>query len=751
MLYTNAHYRLKPLIRLITLNALLVVWLSGCASGRSAFKRGTDLERARDYDAALAEYTVALQSDPGNIEYRLKYEQTRFNAAFKRFETGRRAMEAGNLEVARTEFSRALEIDPTNAMAAQELAKLKEVMDRRSRNLPDPAVEFEELQAVTRTNPDVSAQLEPTQTGTFNLAMTQDSRIIYENLARLAGLNVIFDTDFRGTRIPIELNNVDIYEALDVVAMQTNTFWKPINRTTIVVAPENTNKRRQYEEMILKTIYLSNSITSTEITEAITALRTLLNMRFLAQSTSMNAIIVRDTPDRIAIAEKIVEDLDKSKAEVVVEATVLEVDRNQLRELGILPPSGTTLTYTTPGTSGATANNQVPLRDFEAINTQNFSIAIPQTVARFLATANRTKLAQTPSIRASDGKLAQLRIGQRVPVPSGSFQPAFVGATGTPVVQFQYIDVGVNLDITPRVLLNREVALTVIVVVSALAGDRDVGGAILPVISNRQITHEIRLKEGETNILGGIITETESTTFRGLPGLKDIPILKYLFSQETRNRDESEIIIMLTPHIIRMPKITELNMRGLPTGTELNPRLRAPGAPDGAPEAPPVPPPAAVPGVSRPLPEAPQPPPPEPRPTNASLSFAPSPVALAGAATPLNVSLTGDNIFGVDLTFSFDPQAIKINEIREGGFLSRDGQVVAIVQRLETENGMARVSLERPPGAPPLSGNGTIVTLILERGPRTGDTVLRITDFRVRDAQQTVQIGKPAEVRVNSP
>src|SRR5262249_37452478 len=226
--------------------------------------------------------------------------------------------------------------------------------------------------------------------------------------------------------------------------------------------------------------YLSNSITSTEITEAITALRTLLNMRYLAQSTAMNAIIVRDTADRIAIAEKIIEDLDKAKPEVLVDAMILEVDRNMLRQLGILPPQGTTLAFTggNPITTNGvtTGSNVTTLRDLPNINSGSFSITIPPTTAQFLAQNSKTKLVQNPRIRASDGKLATIRIGSQVPIASGSFQPAFVGATGTPVVNFQYVDVGVNLDITPRVLLNREISMNVQVQVRAIADNRNVGG-----------------------------------------------------------------------------------------------------------------------------------------------------------------------------------------------------------------------------------------------------------------------------------
>jgi len=791
----SVHYRLKLVARLLIVALTIAVGLGGCSGARQAYSRGNRAEVTKDFETAMTEYKVALDGNPGNLEYRLKYEQARFNAALQHFENGRRAVEKQDYETARKEFEHVIEIDPSHALAEQQLAKVNEILANRSQNQPEPEILFDQMRRNTRTDPSVQSQLEPKITGPIDIHMPgQDSRVVFETLAELAGLNVIFDPDFRGARIPIELTRVDIYEALDILALQTRSFWKPINRTTILVSPDNQTKRRDYEELVLKTIYLSNSVTSTEITEAITALRTLLNMRYLAQSTAMNAIIIRDTADRIAIAEKIIEDLDKAKPEVIVDATLLEVDRNTLRQLGIVPPQGTSLAFTAPGTTPTTTtgttgtttttttNNQVRLRDPQAINSANFAFNIPDSVAQFLASSSNTKLIQNPRVRATDGKLASIRIGSQVPIASGSFQPAFVGATGTPVVNFQFVDVGVNLDITPRVLLNREVSMTVQVQVRAVAGDRNIGGVTQPVLTNRQVQHEIRLAEGETNILGGIITESEAVSLSGIPGLKDIPILRYLFSQEKKTRDSTEIIIMLTPHIVRMPAITETNMRGLYTGSETAPKLRTsqrlpaiggqspstaapPAAPAGqtpaptpvAPGTPATPPAAGPPGAAPPAapPQAavaPAPPPTEPQPTNTSVTFLPSPVTLAATGpTLVNITVTGNNIFGADLTLSYDPMSFTIREVRQGDFLSRDGQLVAIVQRLETERGTVRISLERPPGTGPISGTGTLATLVLERGSLSGESVLRVTEFRVRDALQTVQIGRTAEVPVTVP
>src|SRR5881628_2493703 len=372
----NAHYRFETNKTLLALIAVLAISVAGCA-GNKAYTRGSRADINKDFDTAMTEYKAALDRDPRNYEIRLKYEQARFNSAFQHFEAGRRAFDKQDYQTAKMEFTRVLEIDPTHTLAEQQLAKVNEVLTSRSRKEPEPEVQFEQLKEETRTNPTPQAQLEPKTRGPIDVHMTQDSRIAFETLAELAGFNIIFDPDFRGTRIQIDLNRVDVFEALDILALQTRSFWKPVNKSTILVSPDNQTKRRDYEELVLKTIYLTNSVTATELTEAITTLRTLLNMRYLMSSTAMNAIIIRDTPDRIAIAEKIIEDLDKSKPEVLVDATILEADRNTLRQRGLLPPQGTSLSFTGGGTTtGTTSGNVVPLNRIPR-SSSAFSITIP--------------------------------------------------------------------------------------------------------------------------------------------------------------------------------------------------------------------------------------------------------------------------------------------------------------------------------------------------------------------------------------
>ncbi len=727
---------------ILAIGAILVT--AGCAAGRRAYQQGIEAEVSRNYEEALTHYQEALREDPGEIEYRLKVEQARFAAAYNHFENGRRALEADNLEVGRAEFTRTLQLDPTHEFARAELERIEILMQP----VPDggdgrldatsAAQDFEVRKESARTDPSLELQLSP-EISTISFRITQETQAVYETIAELSGLNVIFDPDFRSNQVSVELSDVSVYQALDILGLQTQTFWAPINPNTFIVSPDNQQKRRDYESHILKTIYLTNSVNPTDITEAITAIRTLLNVRFIAQSTSMNAIIIRDTPGRVAIAEKIIDDIDKSKPEVLVEATVLEVDRNTLRELGILPPQGTSVGLT-GGDEATAADTQVNLRDLNNLNSGSFNIVIPDSVARFLESDNRTRLVQNPTVRATDGQLATIRIGSRVPVASGSFQPAFVGATGTPVVQFQYIDVGVNMDITPRVLLNREITMQVVVQVQATAGNNIISGVSLPVFTNREITHEIRLSEGETNILGGLITDTESVTSSGIPGLKRIPILGRLFSTETAQRDQTEIIVLLTPHIVKMPDLSDRNLRGLMVGTETNTRfVGLPGAatettrPVGA-ILPTVPEPAADLEIG-----------------NDRITFdVPVVILEAGGQTQLGVMIDTPDMTGADFTIEFDPTRVALRQISDGGFLSQDGGSIALVQNIDHEQGRAVVTVERPNQANPIAGQGRVLEVTLEV-LSGGTSALRFSDIVIRSPGTAPRAAESTEIQVTTP
>jgi general secretion pathway protein D len=445
--------------------------------------------------------------------------------------------------------------------------------------------------------------------------------------------------------------------------------------------------RRDYEEVVVKTIYLTNATTAQEVNDIMNAIRQNLNITTMTAYPALSALIIKDSPDKVQMAERLASALDKGRAEVVIEATIMEVDRSLMRDLGIQPPSSATLAFVSPpGTPPNTAITApvaaATLRELSNINSGSFAVNIPQTVAHFLATSSLAKLIENPMVRATSGQQASLLVGSNVPIQTANTQPTLAG--GSTTTNVSYTNVGVSLIITPTVLMNREISIAVNVDIKAPAGDKQVGNTVSPVFTDRNIQHTIRLKEGDTNVLGGIISTTESTSMSGLPILKDIPALKYFFGREQKTRDDVEVIVMLTPHIVHMPDIGPDDMRALSVGTVTTPRLPSITLP-GPNATEPVTRPAntPVPGVTPLAPPVPfgtpvQPVPANPAPANPAgpnpsasaptISFPAGPAVMTSQkATPVTIQVNGLNMSGAELTLSYDPRSIVISQVPTAG------------------------------------------------------------------------------------
>jgi general secretion pathway protein D len=756
--------------------SLAILVLTGCPKGNYEFNEGKKSEAVNDYDSAVVHYDRALKSDPLNTEYKLKLTRMRFEAGQYHVDQGRKLREMGNLQLALAEFQKALMIDPASPIAQQEI---KNTMDALAKNAAEKAAQPTapaEEQPKTMAGPP---QLKPLSRAPINLKMTNDSRVIFDTVAKLAGLTVVFDPDFTSRRIAAELTDVTLEQAMDIVALESKAFWKPVTNDIIFVAPDQAQKRRDYEEEVVRTIYLRNTILPQDLTEIVNGLRQLLDLRRVQQFNAQNAIIVRDTPDKVMLAEKIVNDIDKPKAEVVVQFSVLQARRDRVRDLGINPGTSASLTFTPPNattttntgtgtTNGTTTNNNtgLALNQLRSVGTGDYSITLPSATATALLTDSQTRIIDDPEIRMVDGQDAKLRIGDRVPVATGSFQAGVgVGATGAggsivnPLVntQFQYLDVGVIVDVTPRIHSdNREVSLKLSVEVSSVTGQQNIGGINQPVISTRKIEHDVRLQDGEVNVLGGLIERTNSRSITGWPGLSQIPFLRYFTSQENVENEDQEVLIVVTPHIIRIPNITAENLRSIASGTDTNPEIRlesvvmtppvqaaanrataaqgqtpaapTPGAAPGAqvPGAPSTEAPAA--GAAAPTaPGAPMP----------QLIFEPATASVkAGETTTIGVVVQGaQDLYSIPMLMQYDPKVISVEDVRQGGFLSGGQQPIAVVQRVDKERGQAIVSATRMPNTPGVSGSGTIFGVVV-RGVGAGTSTLSILQVNARDSQQ---------------
>ena len=720
---------LAVLIVLVAIAAVasLTLW----AQGGDAYRAGLRAEEQKDYDQAYEQFQQALQADPSNIQYMMAFKRIRFQAGAVHVERGNQLREQGNLAEALAEYERAALLDPSSPVAFQSITQTRALIEQQA--APGAVPDQAGVPAVDEAlGPP---ELQPLSRDPINLRVTNESRIVYETLGRLAGVNVLFDMDFMSRRITVDLTNVTLEEALDQVAVMTRTFWKPLTRNTILVLPDTTVKRREQEQQVLKTFYLSNTITPQELTVAVTAIRSLLETRRIQQVNSMNAIIIRDTPDKVAIAEKIIRDVDKAKPEVIVDVTVLEVRRDKAQQIGLFPTSSggpgiqTVVTptlggaTTTPATGGTTGN-QIGLSRIGSLSSGDFSVTLPGAQLNALLGDANTKILQRPEIRASDNQRATLRIGDRVPIATGALQPGLAGQTiGFATTQFQYIDVGVNLDITPKVHTNDEITLAVRIELSAVTGEVTTGGISQPIISQKVIEHNIRLREGEINILGGIFQRQNDESVSGIPGLSQIPLLRYIFSNVSTRVVEDEVLIVLQPHAIRRPDITALNRRVLDIGTEGDVRLRSPRElPEGPAGETPLEAPAAPapgPGATLRLPS-------QPATSKAGETF----------AVPLQIENAADAV-AVSLEVAYDPRAVKLLRITKGGFLGSDGQPVAVVERTEEESGTTVVTLSRPPGSGSVSGSGELAVFIFQ-ALQPGPTALGIVPGGVQTPARQV-------------
>jgi general secretion pathway protein D len=730
----------------------MVLLFTSCGGGSSAFKKGKQLDVQQSYDEALAYYEAALKQDPKNHEYRLYYERTRLRAAIAHFDRGRKLKEEGNLDQSLAEFQRASAIDPSNALAPQE-AKAVQAMIADREKAQD--IEKRKLGEIIEKNKasGFRATLSPTLTTPITLKLTKDLKTAYETIAKLGGVNVIFDQDL-GNRLqastPVDLTNVTIIEALDLLSLQTKTYWTAVNKNTIMVANDNQQTRQLYEEQVIKTFYLGNSLAATDLAETITMLRLLLTLSKVAQITAQNAIVIRDTPAKIAMAEKILQSIDKAKPEVLIEVAVLEVDRDFDRKLGVTPPASTSIAFqngtTTSGTT-TTPNNTVSIKGLGSIGSGNFFITIPTTSVDFQTIMKHGKILQNPSLRAADGKPAKLRIGTKQPVAQGSFQPTFAGNIGgTPVVNFTQIDVGVNIDMTPHVMLNRDVAMTIKVAVNAIANFETFGDTRYPILTNREVEHDIRLKEGESSVIGGIISDSDSVTVTGLPGAAKIPLLRYLFSSEAKTRREAEFIIVITPHIVRLPEYLEDDYGSIALmGAGNSPRfLGRPIQLLGDSPLPSKKVPSAssqlVPGgptQSSPSAATPGPPSTQPVPRLAFVKLTPSNTEIAPGSRVRVAALieNAQNTYAFSFNLAFNPKVLKLVEVENGGFLSNDGKIIALAPRIENESGQAVVSMTRPPESSGMSGNGSLIHLVFE-ALAPGISPISFTQANVRDLSQ---------------
>jgi len=732
------------LVAVVTLPAL-------ADKAKNLYTKGQDAEARQNYVVAYDFFKQAYDLKPKDLRYRAAFERTRFEAAAAIVHHGQQLRDDGKLDEALAEFQKAMAIDPSLFIAKQEANRTQQMINNQHNPQPQAAGPPSGLERKVHEAAG-PVELAPISSVPITVKLTDKSDMVYRTIGQLAGINVLFDPDYTPRPIKVELNGITLEEALQITALESKTFWRPVTPNTIFVATDNPAKRKELEQSVLKTFYLTNLSQPTELQDVVNAIRAVLDVQRVQQLLSQNALVVRGTPDQIALAEKLVEDLDKARPEVIVDIDVMQISKDRSRTLGLNPPtsatvqlqdninSSTSTTSSTSSTSSSSSNSGINLNTLANLNATNFQVTIPSANLSAVMGENDTKLIQSPQIRALDNQKASLKIGERLPVATGSFQPGIGGVGINPLVntQFQYIDVGVNIDITPHVHADRDVTMKISMEISSEIGQTSIGGITQPIIGQKKVDlGEIRLKDGETSLIGGIMDDTQTKALSGIPGLAQIPFLRYLFGQTTQDHSSDETVFAITPHIIRGTDVNEINQRAIDIGTSTTIELRhvskpTTPAPAQATTNPPANP--AVPQASGAVvPNSSTPPPSTPGGT-ASFLFDPPTVQVAkGNTFVVNLLISGaQNVYSVPVQLNYDPKMVQLVNVSNGGFLSQDGQVVALVHRDDETVGQSQITATRPPGAGGVSGQGAVVTLTFQ-GKTEGQTPLTITRGGARD------------------
>jgi general secretion pathway protein D len=811
--------------------ALLVAGLGGSAleaktrKGDKLLVQSRAAEVRKEWDKALEFAEEALSDDPAELAYQVTTTRLRFYTSQYHIDQGKKLRDLGKLEPALAEFEKAYGINPASAMSEEEISRTKHMIEREKEKPAEkpedrgmtPAQVEKQKEDKKFGSMQPLPELRPLNPDPINLKMNnQPPKVLFETVGKYAGINVLFDPDY-ATGAPvkpqsIELNNATLSEALDYLALVTKSYWKPISGNAIFVTQDNPTKRREFEDWVVKVFYLNNTLTAQELTEIVTAIRTVAEITKIFVYNAQNAIVLRAEADKVALAEKIIADLDKPKPEVLVEILVMEVDRSKERDLAAaVAPNGinspisftprtsiqtptSTSTSTTTTTTTTTPTNTIPLSNIGHLSSADFSLTLPGGLLNAVLTDTNNKVLQSPQVRAVDGQKVSLKIGDKVPYATGSFQPGVGGVGINPLVntQFTFLDVGVNVDIVPKIHGTDEVSLHCEIEISSVAAQVNLGGINEPEVAQTKIVNDVRLKQGEVNLIGGLMQIQEQKSVSGVPFLGEVPGLKWLFSSSTVTKSETELVIVLIPHIVRAPEITDVNMRGIAAGNSTNVKLSyapqkpadaqqpqagplaapqtapGPGAnpaavppgvvlavPGANPPTPATPaqvvaPPATAPPATAPPATAPPVPPPNPagQPPQAGsvrVKFVPGQASVPVNGT-VTVSLMVDNatdLASAPMQIHFDPKVLRLNDVARGNLLASDGQQVAFSKNVLNDTGEATINVSRFPATGGVSGSGSIVTLVFQAIGR-GDTVVTVPQLSLRNSHsQSILTASP--------
>ena len=560
---TGSGPRRQSLVSTLLVLVVAAAVTGGCAAA-TANRNARQAEDRQDYDRAVAEYMKAVRLNPDDTGAREALERAKIRAANDHFQRGRRLAATGKYDQALIEYELAAELNPTSGDVDQALREARSQLRTKVAIAREGKTELETLIERSRDLPPQGLELPRDAKMPASLLFRDaGSREVFLTIAKYGNISIGFDSTFRDAPLSVDLRNASLEAALGQVADTTRNFIHVTQSNSVIVVPDTPAKRREYEEEVVQVFYLSNA----DLKETMDTLRVVLDARRISPVTGTNAVSIKDTPERIAAAGRMLAAIDKARPEVIIDVELLEVDRSRLQEYGLQIASSGSSGINGSAAVATSATGTISLSALQNLSQADVLLAnLPGLYYRLLKNDSNTRTLANPQLRTMEGMPATARFGEQVPVPVTQFAPIATGGTPQqPITSFNYRDIGVNIDITPRTHHDDDVTLALKVAVLSVAGT---GFGDIPKFANREISTTIRLRDGETNMLAGLIRDDERKTIEGIPGLSDVPLVGRLFAHTRNERTQTDIILTLTPHIIRVLDVTEADLRAFRVGRD---------------------------------------------------------------------------------------------------------------------------------------------------------------------------------------
>ena len=782
--------------------------LSGCSAAKSAFNKGEKFESEGKFEEAMYSYADAFMKDPEAGPYRVRFFSAREKAADLRFKSGSELYAKGEFAAALEHFQAGLGIDPTQARFKQQAdiaARFKGAQQayqdglefEKGNKFKDANLSYTRALELRPENKEYQAALSRVATMRkskldgyeLNLKSTKpitlkfkDAKLkdVFNILTQLSGINFVFDEGVKDTPVSIHLENASFYQAFDLLINMNKLGRKIANETTVIIFSNSPDKKKQYEDMQLRTFHLNYM----DAKKAVNLIRTMIQVRKVYVNEESNSVVVRDTGDVVEVIEKILDANDVADPEVVLDVEVIEISGTQSQNLGLLLSdysvklgafspnnnllSSNSLTSTTSAVAtGTTATtNQVSIDNLvRAFTMKGYGgfVTVPNATYNFGKTLANGEVLSNPKIRVKNKEKSKFNVGTRVPITTTTLNGTLSQ------VNVQYVDVGVKVNAEPNIQLNNDIVIKLSLEVSSVLTKEKVGGTdsqtTVVTIGTRNLETVLSLRDGETSVIGGLISNSTSDSKQKIFLLGDLPLIGPLLSNNVSSKDKTELILAITPRLVRGVTVPQNGLMSFSSGKEDDPSLVRPLIPieqepassatkqPKSSEKKPAVPPAAVPSApavpvtiiapalpvvsaaptaptttatpeaSPPIVAIPLPPSSPPTVTEATPIPAPVQRGLLQIAAPssvivgqqiiLDIKVNGvTDLINSPFVLTFDPAFVDFISVTEGPFLKKDGKSTTFNSTAETAGGTVSVSLARAAESGGVSGGGSLVTVM---------------------------------------